>query len=236
MPITFAAAGTQLQDTSNTTSYATASWTPTAARLALLAISSASGTDAVVPSSVSGNGLTWDQVQTAQRADLQRRVTIYRAWVSSVTAGAITITFGASQQGCLAQLSLWNGVAGAADNGASAIVQAVALDWASTNNPSITLAAFADAGNGTYGALSHGATPSAGSGFTSLFVGTHASPTNNMITEGRADNATSVDVSAGSGQGCGVALEIAAFVASVDRAGRGPRAVQNVPAQFAARW
>lgn len=210
MAVAGASAGTPSTDTSNVTSYATASWTPTASRLVLVAISNSSGTDAVVPSTVTGNGLTYELVATSQRADLQRRVSIYRAWSGgSPSAGAITVTFSASQQGCLIHISQWTGTGGSGDNGASAIGSTPATpNWVSTSNPSMTLSFDSAADSGTYGAFSHGAAMTAGSGFTQLADTSHASPTNEMMTEWQAASDTTVDVTAGSGQGCGVALEL----------------------------
>lgn len=210
MAVAGASAGTPSTDTSNTTSYATASWTPTASRLILVAVCNASGTDALVPTSVTGNGLTYTLVATSQRADLQRRVSVYRAYnTGSATAGAITVTFSASQQGCLIHISQYTGTGGSGDNGASAMGSTPATpNWASTSNPSMTLA-FDDATNSaTYGAFSHGAAMTAGSGFTQLADTSHINPTSEMMTEFQASVDTTVDVTAGSGQGCGVALEL----------------------------
>jgi hypothetical protein len=211
MAVSAVSVGTAIADTSNVSSYASASVTWTANRLALVSVANADAADAVVPTSVTGNGLTWVLVDTAQRADFQRRVSVYRAWTgASPTPGAITVDFGGdAQQGCLIHFSEWQDTAGSGDNGASAIVQSVDANWVSTTNPNITLGAFSSTDNGTFGAFSHGATPTAGFGYTQLDSNTHASPNSFMCTEWQGVNDNPVDVVAGSGQGCGVAIEIA---------------------------
>ncbi len=210
MAVAGVAAGTNLTDTANVASYATASWTPTTGRLILVAVCTADALNAVQPT-LSGNSLTYDLVVSSQRADGQRRVSVFRAWSTSPSAGAITIDYaGDPQQGTLCHISEFSGSAGSSsDNGSAAIVQAVADAWTGTANPVITLAAFGDANNGAYAALNHGDTMTAGAGWTQLADNTHATPNSEMLSEWRATADTTADVTALTAQGCGVAFEVA---------------------------
>ena len=85
--------------TDDTTSYASASITPTANALVLVwVISSDAGTQQIP--TLSGNGITWSQVAT-QTAGGTRRVTLFSGTSASPSTGAVTANFGATTQtGC----------------------------------------------------------------------------------------------------------------------------------------
>lgn len=217
MAVAAAVAGTAFSSTSNVASYATASWTPVAGRLYLVAVSNSDANDAIVPT-LSGNGQTWTQVSTQQLTALTRRITVFRCLAASPSAGALTADFaGDAQSGCMIHISEWSGIDTGGTNGSGAIVQAVAAQWASAA-PLVTLAAFSSANNGTYGSFQTGneTVTLPGVGFTQLSIGTYATPTSNLYTEWRADNDTSVDAVCQNNNGVGIAIEIKAAVAAAD--------------------
>ncbi len=145
----------------NATSYATASVTPAADRLVLLAVMGSHASGSNVPT-VTGNGLTWVQVKTAPldesgEGSFFRRITVFRAMGGSPSSGAITVDFGGQTQlRCLWSVVEYSGIDTGGTNGSAAIVQSVSNDnnGAVAGSWSITLASFADAiNNAGYGVL-----------------------------------------------------------------------------------
>lgn len=204
------------------TSFVTASVTPTADRLVLLAVLSGrnDSVNAEVPSSVTGNGLTWVQVATVAfdtGAATRHTITILRAMGAAPSAGAITINFSATHQSCTWSVAEFAGVDTGGTNGSAAVVQAVTAASAADADGllSITLAAFGSAENGTYGAfgVNNDRTWTPGSGFTELHdLPQTVSPLHTLMTEWRTDNDTSVNAQqslTGDDIG-GIALEIKA--------------------------
>lgn len=192
----------QGSSTADATSYATASVSPTANRLLLLAVANGhtGGTD-LVPSSVTGNGLTWVLV-TDEDNGANLHISVWRAMGASPTAGAITINFGATQHNCLWSLTEFDGVDTSGTNGSGAID-----DWSSDSGTGSTTASEAvgdvSFAGATYGAIcqnSTSATITAGTGFALL--GTHpsaASPANKLAVEWDVDNNNPVEFTVGSG-------------------------------------
>lgn len=206
--------------TSNIASYATGSITWTPNRLALIFSYNSDGTNAIQPASLTGNGLTWTLHTSFQHpGDATRRINLHHAWTgASPSAGALTMDFaGDNQTGCTIHAIEVNGSnASATGNGSAAIVQLVTGSWSATANPSITLAAFADAVNNmTIGSFATGnADPSAGTGFTQVQETTYLTPTSFLITESEAGEDLTVDVTAGSHTGVGLAMELAVAAAA----------------------
>ena len=157
------------------TSYATASITPTANRLVLLAVTShiAGGVSPVEPTAT-GNGLTWVSISTNVTWNCNlRRMTLFRAMGDAPTTGAITISFGSETQ----LFSTWSvvefsNVDTSGTNGSGAIVQVVNHTWGTgfATARTETISAFSVNGNAAYGYKQHGTnevtTP--GVGFTEL--------------------------------------------------------------------
>lgn len=204
------------------TSFVTASVTPTADRLVLLTVLSGrnDSVNAEVPSSVTGNGLTWVQVATVAfdtGAATRHTITILRAMGAAPSTGAITINFSATHQSCTWSVAEFAGVDTGGTNGSAAVVQAVTAASAADADGllSITLAAFGSAENGTYGAfgVNNDRTWTPGAGFTELHdLPQTVSPLHTLMTEWRRDNDTSVDAQqslTGDDIG-GIALEIKA--------------------------
>lgn len=206
------------------TSGNTASVTPGSNKLMLLAVSSktTSSTDPNIPS-ISGNGLTWVQVGSSVVFDptssSRRRITLFRALGASPSTGAITISFsGQSQSTILWTLDEVSGMDTSGTNGSGAIVQS------NTNNSqatpitsfSVTLSAFADINNATYGCFAQDGSSQSieGSGFTKYGDANNSSDFLWLMSEFKDSNDTSVDVTIGGGDWAdtmgGIAVEIKA--------------------------
>ena len=211
--------------TVNGTIYNLDSVTPTANNLLLLAVLSESvaENDGAVPSSVTGNGLTWVLIASAT-TDTYGAVSLYRAMGSSPSAGAVTINFTNTQIGPLWQLSEFSGIDTGGTNGSAAIAQSATVAGGVGANLSVTLAAFGASGNGTFGAfgtyLDNGGssvTHTPGSGFTEIYDAwiDAGGWTDTLQTEWRLDNDTTVDatLSETSTNWGGIAVEIKEAVA-----------------------
>ena len=174
------------------TSFTTASISPTANKLILLAVGSANVASNNAPT-VTGAGMTWTQVATSIDSATRRRVTLFRALSASPGSGALTIDFaGTTHNNCQWSVIEFSGIDTGGTNGANAIVQSVTNTSTGGTSATVTLAAFGAAGNATFGALrqANGTGISPGSGFAELhetvFTGT-------LESEFRNDNDTSVD-------------------------------------------
>ena len=104
MALTFTRVATFV-DTTDQSSYATTSWTPSANTPYLAAVSCRDETDPFnpdVPDSVTGNSLTWVQIGTVIDAATRVRTTLfYAAGVASPAAGATTAAFPDNQEACV---------------------------------------------------------------------------------------------------------------------------------------
>lgn len=187
-------------DTSAGTSATTASITPTGNRL-LLAIVASHRSDSVDPAapSLSGNGLTWVQIGTAlwdSTSSSRRRVTLFRAMGASPSAGAVTIDFAGQTQANIAwAIDEFDGVDTSGTNGSGAIVQTADSTAGINASIEITLGAFSDAGNATYGGFGcAGDTGIAGTGFTILGQGGSFANSLAVASEFKDSNDTSVDL------------------------------------------
>ena len=212
MPIAFTNL-THSGDSTNATVYTTASISPGANRLVLLAIlASRTGATPDDPT-ISGNGLTW--VQVAARtggASSTKRLTVYRAMGASPSTGAITLTFANQLNGCNWLVVDVDPVDTGGTNGSAAVVQSAVNSAAAATSLTVTLAAFADAANVTFGAfgtdISGNITP--GTGFTEIGEASTASPVLTIESEYQLANDTTVDATTASANILGIALEIKA--------------------------
>jgi hypothetical protein len=210
-----AIAFTHLETTGSTTdatSFTTGSVTPTADRLQLLAVVNTKSSTATLPT-VSGDGLTWVQVATCTYdSSTAKRLTLFRALGASPSTGSLTIDFGGTTQTGIGWS--WVEVSGtdtSGTNGSGAIVQAVCGTEATTATPSVTLSAFGNAANATYGAFGIGTNPTctAGTGFTKAGSFSHTTPASAICSEYQTANDTSVDLTwSASNTGLGIGVEI----------------------------
>lgn len=118
----------------------TASVSPTADCLVLAAIQSAQGSGPAAPDSVTGNGLTWEQVTTVPfSSGSARRQTVLRSMGASPSAGAITFTFPASQSSFSWSILQFCGVNTSGVNGSGAVIQSVTATASATTTITGTL-------------------------------------------------------------------------------------------------
>lgn len=151
--------------TTNASSYATASITPAANRLVLLATLVSVGASPTPTITVTGNGLTWVQVDTTVAA--ARTVVVFRAMGASPTAGAVTIA-GTSLTSCLWSIVQFDGVDTSGTNGSGAIAQSFNSKPANTNNLSEAFPTTPAAGNGGFAGVGNAVQelPVGGAGWT----------------------------------------------------------------------
>ena len=92
---------TENSSTTDGTSFATASVTPAANTLHILLMESSHATAAEAPSSVTGNGLTWNAVTNGSAANATgvRRVSARYAFGTAPSTGAITMNFSGTMTG-----------------------------------------------------------------------------------------------------------------------------------------
>src|SRR6185437_15159838 len=101
------------------TTYTTASVTPPADTLLLLAVGS--NTSNFSTPTVSGAGCTWTQVATVQTSN-HTSMTLFRAVSATPSAGALTITFSNNQSNVYWSLTAFTGANLSGTNGSGAIV------------------------------------------------------------------------------------------------------------------
>lgn len=208
---------TQGQDGTDDPDAVVDSATYTAGRLYLLTLCSRA--DAVQPtiSSISaptGSGITWTIIGAANNFDAsgsRRTMFLYRGVPSSTVTSDFTITWGATQTAKTWAVDEVTGMDTTGTQGSGAIVQQVPGSGAGVTSLSITLAAFTSANNATYGAFGNSGEGalSAGSGFTRI-GNQQLSGEAGLGTEYLIGNDTSVDMSNGTMDIGGIAIEIKA--------------------------
>ncbi|MCK9370929.1 hypothetical protein M0R04_13545 [Candidatus Dojkabacteria bacterium] len=203
------------QANSGLSTFPTASITPAVNKLYLLAVESWLNSGSTNEPTVTGASLTWVKIATALSGTNQR-ITLFRA-MGSGSSGTLSIDHaGQVQILCQWHLAEISGAKRSGSNGADAIVQA------GTNNDSgtdtgitVTLGAFNNINNATYGCVFHeiGTTITEGSGFTAL---SNNSVAHNAMSEFKDTNDTSVDWTwtSSASQKVAVAVEIAALIPS----------------------
>jgi hypothetical protein len=174
-------------------SYTTASISPSANKLILIAVAS-SGT----PSSVTGNGLTWTSVTSKTQSSWT--INVYRALSTTTpTPGAVTFGFSGTMNQCAWSINEFSNVDIGGTNGANAVVQSASnSNSGSQTGLTVTLSAFSGASNATYGAIFSvlAGAYTEGSGFSQL--GEANTGEISIGTEFKDSNDTSVDWTWGS--------------------------------------
>lgn len=154
--------------------------------------------------------MSWTQVATRVYTGTGRRVTIFRGVSASPGSGALTISFGSTQDQCLWTVIEWDGLITTGTNGADAVVQSAGGEVAGTSF-TINLSAFDDPNNAAFGFIyindTFGVSVTPGSGFTELVE------LNNVHTiqaQWKDTSDTTVDWSNGESKNwVGLALELA---------------------------
>lgn len=177
------------------TSYATASVAPTANKLVLLFVGNRRSGGSPTQPTVTGAGMTWDLVTSADGGN-EVRTSIFRCLSASPSSGALTIDFaGVTQGSCGWSVAEFTGTDITGTNGSGAIVQTATNNNNTTNTGIVvTLGSFADVNNATAGMVyvRSSRAITVGSGFTQ--IGTSDAATESTITsEFLGSNDTSVD-------------------------------------------
>ncbi len=196
-------------DSTDSTTYTTASVTLKAGRLYLFSISNTAASAGAV-SSIAG-GPTWAIADgtngTTQYNGTAHRVSVWYGVPTVDYTGTIVVTYGATQTGATWAVNEFSGVDTTTNGG---IVQMVKGTGTSTT-PLATLAAVGSANNVCFGALSNvsDTTTTPGAGFTELSDTAAATPSNCLQTEW-ALNDTTVDGTITSAAWGAIAVEIKA--------------------------
>jgi len=208
-------------DTDGNDSATTASVSPSANKLQLLKIVLRNGSS-IQPSvlSVVGCGLTWEKVDNVDfdtSATSMRSIELWRAMGSSPSSGTIVITTNENETDIIWSLNEATNADTSGSNGSGAIVQSVtSADQSGADGYlSVTLAAFSNSNNATFGAFGYdiGTTGSStpGSGFTELSDTGSGGGDLNGTAIWRNDNDTTVDITASANTFLGgIAIEIKA--------------------------
>lgn len=200
-------------------SITTASISPTANKLILVSVYNQNNTTSTAPTpTVSGASMTWTQVTTkaddnAGTGGHYARVTVFRALSASPGSGTLTIDCTSTQDGIHYSIDEFTNTKTSGTNGADAIAQSTSNGGTTGTSLTVTLSAFSDSNNATYGAFGINASTAStvGSGFTSL--STNGVGTGRSHTEWKNTNDTSVDVTwADSTSSAGIAIELAHVV------------------------
>jgi hypothetical protein len=212
--------GIGFADTTNATTYTSGGFVPELNRLYLLAVlHSDAAPEATVPTITTDTGLNFVQIATVPFntiASNVHRLTLFRAMkASGVAFGTVTVNLADAATGCCFHLTEVDGVVATGTDGADAVRNIVTGSVNAGANPSITLASFANAANGTYACFGSdiATVPTAGSGFTTLLHTTYSTPTTGLFTEWNTANDTTVDCTIASSDWGGVALELVAAAA-----------------------
>jgi hypothetical protein len=138
--------------TTNGTVFTTASISPSSSKLVLAAVCGRRVSGGQADAAITGAGLTWVLVDTAN-IDVSMRLQIFRA-MGTPSAGALTITWGTSQEMCIWSISEFGGVVTTGANGADAVVQATD-NTAGAGSTTITgtLAALENVANAHFSAV-----------------------------------------------------------------------------------
>ena len=219
MALSFAVTTNNASQT-DATSYATASVTPSANKLQLLAVATRHGSATPNTPTASGNSLTWVAIGNSHfdTSGSQRKITLFRAMGSSPTSGAITIDYaGQTQTGQVWALIEVTGMDTSGTNGSGAIVQSKTNQntTGTVNTLTITFdSSISSTDNGVFACFGIGdgtLTFSPGSGFTELTDQAHGAEANiamtTMYDAAGADTTADTTMSGNSEVG-GVAVEI----------------------------
>ena len=207
--------------TANQNAYTSASISPNANRLILLATVSSPLVDVPSPQSptVTGNGITWEKIDevifSPSASDFLSNMALYRAMSSGLSSGEVTMTWTTTQTGCSWSVVEFDGIDTSGTNGSGAIVQSANNRGTTETSLTVTLAPFRGDGNATYGAFGSEASASRtftpGDDFTEIHD--QAGGFKQCVqTEWRADNDTTVDttISAAARGIAGIAIELKA--------------------------
>jgi protocatechuate 3,4-dioxygenase beta subunit len=178
-------------NTTNQSTYATASISPAPNALVTIAVMGHRSYGASAEPTVTGGGMAaWVPVASVTYDVLGtplKRVTVFRAMSPAPGSGPITITFAGSQSNAQWIVSQWDGAETSGANGSGAIVQALTNAADAVNGLGVNLASFGNSANvafGVFGVTSSTPAVTAGSGFTEIAeIGSAESQAGSLMTE-----------------------------------------------------
>jgi len=174
-------------DTSGTntpgTSTASGSFTPTLGRFAYACIMQELGSATPNTPTMTGNGLTWTNIETLLQGT-GNRITMFTAPITTSQTGTVTFDYSSQTQ---------DSVAWTIGEATGSVVQDASNSCAACTSVTATLGTFASASNATFGCLgsSSNIVLTVGSGFTQ--IAQHSGTGTRMMSQQRSDNDTSVD-------------------------------------------
>jgi hypothetical protein len=193
-------------DSTDSTTYTTASVTLKAGRLYLLSIVNTAASADVV-SSIAG-GPTWTSRSSVQFNTTGHRTNVWSGVPTTDYTGTIVVTYGATQTGACWVLDEFSGVDTSSNDGI--VQQGTATGNSAT--PLVTLSSAMTYGNATFGAtgVANASTVAPGTGFTELAEATAATPASRVETEWRVDHEPRVTSTVTSGQWgiCGIEMKV----------------------------
>lgn len=220
-----------IASTANAATYVSASFTPVANRLYLLAVChSDAAPETTIPTIATTTGLTFVQVTDSEAAPLSmafdtiaspvHRLTVFRAMKpSGLSAGTYTVTLADAGTGCCATLIEITGVATGFDGAMAIRNPASSSTVGQSANPSGTFPeTFDESYNGAIAFVGSdiATAPTVGTGYTSLGHRTYATPTTGLFTEWRATNNAVAGCTLASSDWALIAVELVA-ARSVER-------------------
>jgi len=201
----------------NGTVYTTGAIAPAPNTLVTVAVMGHRSYGASVSPTLTGGGMSaWTEVVSVTfetTASPLRRLTIYRAMSAAPGSGPLTITFPGNQSNCQWIVSQWDGVETGGSNGAGAIGQTGSARGDAVNGLTVSLGAFANAGNVAYGAFgvrSNVLAISQGAGFTEISEQLSAEGTPSDLQAEWATNLNAIGATWTSLNGGGLGVEIKA--------------------------
>lgn len=215
-----------IASTTNAATYASASFTPVANRLYLLAVThSDTAPEATVPTISTTTGLNFVQIGSSIAfntiASNQHRLTVFRAMkASGLSAGTYTVTLADAGTGCAAILAEVTGVVTSGTDGANAVrnINQSAVDV--TANPNVLFINWLESYNAAVAVFANslGTTPTATSGYTALSNQSYGSPTTGLFAEWKSppvvDGSSLIQVTLASSSYAATSLELVAAYSS----------------------
>jgi hypothetical protein len=216
-----------IASTSNATTYASASFTPVANRLYLLAVvHSDAAPEATVPTIATTTGLNFVQVGSSIAFDSiasnLHRITLFRAMKpSGLSAGTYTVTLADAGTGCAALLAEVTGVVTTGTDGADAIRNNVTRVFDATSNPSVIFGGYSQIFNGFFACFGSSlqTAPTPESGWTALSDPDYNTPPTGLYAQWRnspTDTSSACTLASSAWAGIGVELIAASSVLALE--------------------
>ena len=199
----------QFADTNALSTYTTGSYTPTANEPVFAWVVNTKASPVSTPTSLSGNGLTWNLIAGVENAATTIRGGLYWAMGASPSTGALSVNFSGNQTGCIIHVFELTGA-----DPSGTIVQSNPNNASGAASLTLTLSAFGSASNATvacFGGLRQAAiNHDSGAGMSEIYDNGYATPATEGESQWKNGAATSITGtwSAGTADILGVACEV----------------------------